>query len=1604
MVQASLATFYAIFMGLTIVLNLLSINVTESNAIYRTITSAFNQQGTTIENSDEIAGWLKTSCKATMFGEQRNINNSGWGNVSWWNYTQSEATIGSFNRLLLVRFSIKRWDVSNTLGPLSSSTPRRLAGSAMMLDAFTTNPAEATEDLCEPGVNRSNPNESVGCFKYDIKSSFAGAGGYVAWFDPMEGQAAYDELIDRMVRSQVFDLLLGTFTMDFIVYNTNVDLFMQYAMVYTLDFAGNVHLYKDAQSFNLNVFNRSVTLYAALYAMRIACLIMLLLFLINELKKIWDFGPAYHFRRSGALTDMASIWISAGVLFTYWGVESMDIFTTFSFEDLANIDKREATYISLCGLASTIQEQATFIALNLLVVTLRTTSLISSLHSNLGLIMEVLSVSGPNFLAFLVMFLMLLAGFVLMSFFLFGPSYPGMATPILCIYKAFAMIAGDAVYDPLVEADAYLGPFYFFAFYTIFYLVLINIFVTLLMSGYDIVDFEIGEKQKKSSEKEKNPLVLIFDELKADVVGNIVKYGSVVFKYVGICLSPVIVSVQACLICRPPSFISNFFKASSRHSRDSTDAGKGNGEITTEDMTAAKYRFRQDFIEFASMLAFMVNWIMLMTLQARGSESYLLNRVTLHQNALDVKFEAQGFGAKPIWGEYDSIEDFEAVKLWADKAIVGLYEDPACAVEDSDGIIKIETSQTPNFQCNNSIDGQQLLNRISFWNIGFTNSTFVRLTVQPACFVENPTEQWRKGSRTLRKTRDGTCAEMVCTEILSNEACHTADGRLLDTASLNNLASEMNPTHYNFAAPETELGPYNLLGGYAFSLGVTKQQSQETLELLKKNYWFSKNSASMVFDWITYNGNMDMFTYNKVSFSLLRTGLMVKDHQARTFPMNVFVGGGFFDSQTLLLVLYGLYVLLLLYHIFEMLRLICREYAKSMSQGKSFVGFLIDFFKTPWHVADVISLTISLSTFVNFIYFAVSAFRANYIFSLQSTNKYVVPNDAAKFYNMAQVSDPMRYYQDDWYIFRNFEILQGSYDLFLQLASMNSLFISIKTIKIVNRFKTVSVFSLTLDHGKDRNVYFLFVIYQLMFGIALAMMVIFGTKDQGFSSIGDAMGSLCFWACGAFTMDPLLEDKPFWAVMFFVAFIVLFRFICTNMFLATQLNTFADLVGQQDIKSVKLAIERDKSLRIVTYHKKDYMKAKDQLKADIAVERLGDGQVAISKVLRQDGLAAEHSIQPGLIIARVNKQKIEWTKAIADDMIIENDIFPDSNGKIKMYFQEPPRKNLWQSLLQGCTCSRFDSTKKQRSKRQSSSSRTNVKPTVRNFWRKHGAIAEVHRLAQETPVKPEDEENAEEDPQADTDAEIEKEGDDDIDPEEAIKIRTKKRLDGLLFSRWPNAHAKKDHSALLDEVKLESAKHMEVETEDIMQDDWDKEDLKDELQKMEVSGQEVWLDCLITALEQQGDDESVVTEVLRTNGMQEVSRDKMLKGGNDKLLSFYRRVDEVLKICENKANRKYYQYLQHESEHRREMLGDQNEVLHDYVCELEKEFMQISETIHSYQTKKELMLTKLAGLLDRGKYDDATSAPEQPDGSSAHPAAGMLAMLGLTYGDGSNAA
>jgi len=105
-------------------------------------------------------------------------------------------------------------------------------------------------------------------------------------------------------------------------------------------------------------------------------------------------------------------------------------------------------------------------------------------------------------------------GFVFFAFFTFGTSYRKMSELNSCFFEVFSMLLGQPIYDALYLADPVMAPIFFFTFYVLFYLVMKNVFVSILMTGYDNADHKIKRQKEQSTKKSKGLFRTVVDDLR----------------------------------------------------------------------------------------------------------------------------------------------------------------------------------------------------------------------------------------------------------------------------------------------------------------------------------------------------------------------------------------------------------------------------------------------------------------------------------------------------------------------------------------------------------------------------------------------------------------------------------------------------------------------------------------------------------------------------------------------------------------------------------------------------------------------------------------------------------------------------------------------------------------------------------------------------------------------------------------------------------------------------------------------------------------------------------------------------------------------------------
>jgi len=1548
-----------------------------------------------IDSSGELYSWLSTVFTDTTFKEQKLWpDDSPWNEEVEWNDTYTPSTVGSFNRILMVRMSTKMWKTDPAeFGAFDEYSPMSLAGrghSKLSADNYYAE-AEDKNRLCPDFEVVRLANETAPpCLWYTPpgKGSYADSGGFVAWLDPMDGRESFKAKLMALDQVGVFDMHLATFVVDMMVFNTNLEVFLQIAWEFSFDFAGNCHKAKRVRGFNLNLNNSSEERYVFLNVLKFVLAGLVVVFVVIELRIMCEIGLFQHFRKAASFVDFLSLGICTVALASFAYLQGMPIMDKFTFSSLTDLETRQETYVALEDIASAFEDQGYIVGINLLVVFVRALFLVAPLQQNMGIIFKVVDVAGNNLAAFVAMFLVCQTSFVIMAYFTFGAGFEEMSTPQMAFYRCFSMMTGKPIYDELYKADQFMGPLFYFVYYIFFYLIMVNMFVSILLNAYDLVDFELMNKRGTGKDKEKNIIMKITEEFRQDVLGRFWRCFGACSGIFSMCLRMFSGCFRDCMEClpKPPAILPRTFSLLHLKGKRSENDGEHSSQSKKKDKSKDKDTDKGRFAflggidnECVLMIFLMLVFTVFASFITNGEEVYLVSQATLHSKTLGVVWKPEGLSRME---DFTDIRTFEQVEEWSRSFLKEMYANTQCLVYvNGSGIyhsMNIEGAIATS--CDNKNNWNQLVQRVETQNTGFLNTTFVRLTIQPACFVSSTGRRWSDGSPYVRATpKLEECASTRCTDVLSQQSCRTADGMSLAMSEISNITvkSTMDSTNisdrvtYNFSAAGTDLGSYNMNGGFVFSFGNRPEDCLEKLRYLSEDGWFSQNSASMVFDWITYNGNIDMFTKNMVSFSLLGTGEMRKTSFAQTIPLNISQGGGFLEAYRITsMVLFWVYFLLVAY--FMVRYVLDMKNARNDEQfmDRSVGFFLKAWFGDPWHWTDLISLTISTYCIVCVFLFVMHKFRNEYEFRVDSNAKYEVPNSDVKKYGMAKAVDPQRPLQDDWYIFMQFESLVQMFRTILLMTALNSFFISIKVVKYFGKIGRIKPFSVTLGQGMARNTAFAFAMLMGMVGFSFFFHIIFGHVALGFETFSQTLLTIFNWIVGDYDLTELFEVHFSMAFISFLLYMVAFYFIAVNMFLATMLNTYSTQVGKLDIKSAKLQSEKNRKSKMVEYPDKAMLSKDLKFEFDTEINEF----VIMVDGVAPEGAASRAGIIAGSVLSKVNREKDKWKRETVEDMVNDGIQKDDRRGTITLIFRDRAglHDHFGGNLFHKETGD-------------------NIKPTVKNFWVTQGAIASVERRLGEEDFAGLGKGAADAGEKADSepsDDEAAAEGDDQgLQVGMFTKLgraRTKKRLERLLFSRWELCGQ--------DGARVEPGKFWidpdthgnTVEECDMFEDDIvDIEDLRETIEAKPVSGHEAWLDCLMTALEQETlEEESIFTDLLRTNDMQELASRgvaKMSQGAMKPVQEFYKHAGAILRILENKAQKKYFECLRHESDDSQRKLRKQNVILHEYVCALEEKFTTINNQIHGQKAVKERMLTLLAGAMEgRATGSSQYSALDRP--------------------------
>eukprot|EP00391_Amoebophrya_sp_Ameob2_P005011 CAMPEP_0179006618 /NCGR_PEP_ID=MMETSP0795-20121207/14667_1 /TAXON_ID=88552 /ORGANISM="Amoebophrya sp., Strain Ameob2" /LENGTH=755 /DNA_ID=CAMNT_0020701425 /DNA_START=399 /DNA_END=2663 /DNA_ORIENTATION=+ len=418
--------------------------------------------------------------------------------------SRTPVRIAGFNEVLLLRFTLKRHKFQESKNPLFRlQYPWVFQGGSSGLSASSDN---GDREFSEPFVGP----KSGTVYEYQASDGHAQAGGYVVTLDLSKfSEQEVKTRVDTLYEDGWFDLQLGSFAVDLVIFNGNWRQFLLLGFSWVAPFSGSAYREETFQYVSLDLYNGLVPGVYLRIALEVIVYVLLILFVILEIKQAQFIGVDLYFAKGSTYVNNFGLLLS-------WVVVILQLVRTtsqpkfaylFSEEDPAVVFSdttysaaeeamARADFKSLENYLAFVVTVQTLTAINLTVVFAKAVVLVSDLSPYLSLISNVLVRAFPFLVSFTGLYFIVFGGFVLFGYFLFGQHIFKLSTLSDAFIYLFALCCGGSAvrWADFTGADPILGPIYIFFFYLVMIFTLMNVFLSILLGSYDIEKFELERR------------------------------------------------------------------------------------------------------------------------------------------------------------------------------------------------------------------------------------------------------------------------------------------------------------------------------------------------------------------------------------------------------------------------------------------------------------------------------------------------------------------------------------------------------------------------------------------------------------------------------------------------------------------------------------------------------------------------------------------------------------------------------------------------------------------------------------------------------------------------------------------------------------------------------------------------------------------------------------------------------------------------------------------------------------------------------------------------------------------------------------------------------
>ncbi|XP_065602426.1 polycystin-2-like protein 1 [Cyrtonyx montezumae] len=342
-------------------------------------------------------------------------------------------------------------------------------------------------------------------------------------------------------------------------------------------------------------------------------------------------------------------------------------------------------------------------------------------------------------------------------------------------------------------------------------------------------------------------------------------------------------------------------------------------------------------------------------------------------------------------------------------------------------------------------------------------------------------------------------------------------------------------------------------GGYYVDLKLTREESAETLQVLKEKLWLDRGTRVVFIDFSVYNANINLFCVLRLVVEFPATGGAIPSWQIRTVKLIRYVSAWDFFIVACEIVFC---VFIFYYVVEEILELRIHK---------------LQYFTSIWNILDVVVILLSIVA-IGF-----------HIFRTIEVNRL-----------MGELLRHPETYAD-------FEFLAFWQTQYNNMNAVNLFFAWIKIFKYISFNKTMTQLSSTLARCAKDILGFAIMFFIVFFAYAQLGYLLFGTQVENFSTFVKCIFTQFRIILGDFDYNSIDNANRVLGPVYFVTYVFFVFFVLLNMFLAIINDTYSEVKEE-------LSSQKDE-LQLSDILKQSYNRTLMRLK--LKKERISDVQKAL---------------------------------------------------------------------------------------------------------------------------------------------------------------------------------------------------------------------------------------------------------------------------------------------------------------------------------------------------------------------------------------------------------